>query len=175
VRRSLERLRPIGEEPLLTEVATRGKLGRPALSCMLSQTESAFIAAHRVARLATADTGGVPHVVPVCFALLDESLYITIDGKPKRATGRPLKRLANIAANPAVTLLVDRYDEDWGRLGWVMVRGRAEILAQGAEHDRAQDALRARYPQYRTMALDDLPVIAIRVSRVTSWGNLDPA
>jgi PPOX class probable F420-dependent enzyme len=71
-------------------------------------------------------------------------------------------------------LVVDRYAEDWTRLGWVMARGRADVLERGPEHDRAQDALRARYPQYRTMALDGLPVIAIRISRVTSWGTLDP-
>ena len=139
---------------------------------MLSDPERAFVAAHKVAHLATADAAGVPQVVPVCFVLLEGVVYITIDAKPKRASGRPLKRLANITANPAVALVVDRYDEDWSRLGWVMLGGRAEILAAGAEHDRAQDALRARYLQYRTMALAELPVIAIRILRVTSWGNL---
>ena len=139
---------------------------------MLSDRERAFVIAHKVAHLGTADAGGAPHVVPVCFVLREASLYITIDAKPKRPSARPLKRLANIAANPAVVLTVDRYDEDWSRLGWVMLRGQAEILAAGSEHDRAQDALRARYPQYRTMALAALPVIAIRIASVTSWGNL---
>ncbi len=86
--------------------------------------------------------------MPVCFALHENSLYITIDQKPK-GNPRSLKRLRNIAENPTVALVADRYDEDWTRLGWVMLRGRAEILDSGAEHDMAQDLLRARYPQYR--------------------------
>jgi PPOX class probable F420-dependent enzyme len=83
-----------------------------------------------------------------------------------------LKRLRNIIDNPVAAFVADRWDEDWTRLGWVMLRGPAEILADGAEHDRAQALLRSRYPQYQGMALDDLPVIAMRIERVTSWGNL---
>lgn len=138
----------------------------------MTPMQRAFVTAHRIAHLATADAAGRPHVVPVCFVLLADSLYITIDAKPKRATDRPLKRLANIATNPAVAVVVDRYEEDWTRLGWVMIRGRAEILADGPEHDRAQGALRERYEPYRTMVLAPLPVIAIRIDRVTSWGKL---
>ena len=126
----------------------------------------------RVARLATADANGVPHVVPVCYALLGDNLYVTIDEKPKRSDGRALRRLRNIVENPHVAVVVDRYDEDWSRLAWVMLRGRAEILDRGDEHDRAQSALRERYPQYRAMAIEPLPVIAIRVARVNAWGAL---
>ena len=125
-----------------------------------------------MAHLATADARAVPHVVPVCFALHDTTLYITIDAKPKRAPGTALKRERNILENPAVAVVVDRYDEDWTRLGWVMLRGQAEILADGAEHDDAQALLRARYPQLAAMQIADLPVIAIRITRATSWGNL---
>jgi PPOX class probable F420-dependent enzyme len=103
----------------------------------------------------------------------DESLYITIDEKPKRQD-IPLKRLRNIQENPAVAVTVDRWDEDWTRLAWVMVRGNAEILPDGAEHDRAQVLLREKYPQYRTMDIAPLPVIALRIRRVLSWGVLDP-
>jgi PPOX class probable F420-dependent enzyme len=110
--------------------------------------------------------------VPVCFAISDDALYITIDEKPKRATDRPLKRLRNIMDNPSTAFVADRYDEDWTQLGWVMLRGHAEILAVGSEHDRAQTLLRERYPQYRVMRLAELPVIAIRIGHVTSWGNL---
>jgi PPOX class probable F420-dependent enzyme len=124
-----------------------------------------------VAHLATADAGGAPHVVPVCYAIADATLYITIDEKPKRQDV-PLKRLRNILANPAVAVTVDRWDEDWTRLAWVMLRGRAEILHDGAEHDRAQALLRARYPQYRPMNLAPLPVIALRIQRTTAWGKL---
>lgn len=138
---------------------------------MLNKDQIRFVEHRRVGHLATADANGAPHVVPVCFALGEKAVYITIDQKPK---GDPsaLKRLRNIAANPAVALVADRYDEDWTRLGWVMLRGHAEILDSGAEHDLAQQLLRDRYPQYRRMALADLPVIAIRIERATGWGEL---
>jgi PPOX class probable F420-dependent enzyme len=139
---------------------------------MLSDQQAAFLASQRVGRLATSDARGNPHVVPVCFAVADAALYITIDEKPKQASARPLKRLRNMMENPSVAFVADRYDEDWQRLGWVMLRGRAEILTHGSEHDRAQALLRKRYPQYRAMQLDDLPVIALRVAQATSWGNL---
>jgi PPOX class probable F420-dependent enzyme len=140
---------------------------------MLTGTQRRFLAASRVAHLATADRNGVPHLVPVCFDLRDLSLYITVDEKPKRAD-IPLKRLRNIQDNPTVAVSVDRWDEDWSRLGWVMLRGQAEILTEGDEHDQAQDLLRARYPQYRVMQLAALPVIAVRIARVLSWGRLEP-
>jgi len=138
---------------------------------MVSEHQARFLASCRVGHLATANARATPHVVPVCFIVNDRTLYITIDQKPKGDV-RKLKRLTNILENPVAVFVADRWDEDWTRLGWVMLRGPAEILADGAEHDRAQSLLRARYPQYRGMALDDLPVIAIRIARVTSWGNL---
>jgi PPOX class probable F420-dependent enzyme len=138
---------------------------------MLSEQQARFLASLRVGHLATADARAVPHLVPVCFVVSEGALYITIDQKPK-GDPRALKRLRNIAENPLAAFVADRYDENWARLGWVMLRGPAEILAEGVEHDRAQALLRARYPQYRGMALDSLPVIAIRIARVTSWGNL---
>ena len=141
---------------------------------MLSEAQARFLASCRVGHLATADARATPHLVPVCFVVSEGALYITIDQKPKGDI-RALKRLRNIAENPVAAFVADRYDEDWTRLGWVMLRGPAEILADGAEHDRAQAMLRSRYPQYQGMALDDLPVIAIRIGRVTSWGNLSAA
>ena len=140
---------------------------------MMAERERAFLRSRRVARLASANAHGEPHVVPVCFVLDEQSVYITIDDKPKREGTRALKRLRNIAENPAVSFVADHYEEDWSRLAWVMLRGRAEILHHGEEHDRAQALLRARYPQYRDMALAALPVIAIRIARVASWGKLD--
>ena len=140
-------------------------------SGMIPEAARVFLSACRVGHLATADAGAAPHVVPVCFACTDTTLYITIDTKPKgNATG--LKRLRNILANPQAAFIADRYDEDWSRLGWVMLRGAAEILESGTEHDRAQALLRARYPQYRVMPIEALSVIALRVARVTTWGNL---
>ena len=138
---------------------------------MLSPAERRFVEGQRVARLATADRRAVPHVVPVCFGLAGDAVYITIDQKPKQA-GRPLKRLRNIADNPRLAMVFDRYDEDWRRLAWVMLHGRAEILADGAEHDRAQALLRKRYPQLVTMQIEALPVIVLRIERVVSWGDL---
>ena len=138
---------------------------------MLSEQQVRFLARPRVGHLATADARAVPHLVPVCFVVSEGALYITIDQKPK-GDPRALKRLRNIAENPVAAFVADRYDENWARLGWVMLRGPAEILTEGAEHDRAQALLRARYPQYQGMALDTLPVIAIRIARVTSWGDL---
>ena len=105
---------------------------------MLSARERRFIDTRRIGHLATADAAAAPHVVPVCFGLVDDTLYITIDRKPKRPTDRPLKRLSNILANPQAAIVFDHYDEDWRRLAWVMLRGRAEILADGVEHGRSQ-------------------------------------
>ena len=139
---------------------------------MLSNDERRFVEGRRIGHLATADRSAMPHVVPVCFGLASDSVYITIDRKPKRASARPLKRLANIADNPQASIVFDRYDEDWRRLGWVMLRGRAEILAGGEEHAMAQALLQGRYVQLAAMALDGLPVIALRVTRVVRWGDL---
>ena len=139
-------------------------------AAVLGASERAFLESQRVAHLATADAAGIPNVGPVCFAVAGDSVYMTIDRKPK--SGRPLKRLRNIAENPNVTLTADHYDDnDWTKLRWVMVRGRAEILESGAEHDDAQARLRDKYPQYRAMDLAPLPVIAIRIERVTGWSG----
>lgn len=138
---------------------------------LLSDVERRFLSSRRVARLATADAAGAPHVVPVCFALGEETAYIAIDRKPK-GDPRALKRLRNIAENPNAALVADRYEEDWTRLGWVLLRGPAEILDAGAEHAQAQALARSRYPQLAAMDIAELPVIALRIARVTSWGDL---
>lgn len=140
---------------------------------MLSESERRFLADRRVAHLATADARAVPHVVPVCFAMSEGTLYITIDEKPKRRTVQ--KRVKNIAENPAVCIVVDRYDENWSLLGWIMLHGHAEILNEGKEHDDAQALLRSRYRQLEAMQIAGLPVIVVRVERTASWGNLSVA
>jgi PPOX class probable F420-dependent enzyme len=137
----------------------------------LSDAQRRFVETRRVGHLATADASGAPFLTPVCFTLTGEALYITIDEKPKRRDV-PLKRVRNILENPSTAFIVDRWDEDWTRLGWVMLRGSAEILDNGAEHDRAQALLSAKYTQYRTMNLAGLPVIVLRIARVASWGDL---
>jgi len=141
---------------------------------MLTEDQRRFLARQRVAHLATADAAGRPHVVPICYALSGDRVYFTVDEKPKKRGAR-LKRLSNLRENPFAALVVDRYDEDWSRLGWVMLRGRAEVLDAGPEHDRAQADLRARYPQLAAMRIEQLPVVALRVEKVASWGRLgDP-
>jgi PPOX class probable F420-dependent enzyme len=139
---------------------------------MFTDTQRRFLDLVRVAHLATVGREGAPHLVPVCFCLDGTTLYITVDEKPKRADV-PLRRIRNIQENPAVAVTVDRWDEDWTRLAWIMLRGPADILFSGEEHDRAQDQLGLRYPQYRAMNLGPLPVIAVRIKRVLAWGALD--
>jgi PPOX class probable F420-dependent enzyme len=139
---------------------------------MLSSDERQFLSAQRVGRLATADEQAIPHVVPICFVVSGSTLYTSIDDKPKNEPRRPLKRLRNIQSNPNVSVVVDRYDEDWTLLGWVLLWGHAEILTAGSEHDHAQELLRTRYPQYRAMQISGYPVIAVRIERTASWGNL---
>ncbi|MGH6897318.1 MAG: TIGR03668 family PPOX class F420-dependent oxidoreductase [Geminicoccaceae bacterium] len=140
---------------------------------MLTDEQRRFLDMQRVARLATADAAGRPHVVPVCYALRGDTVYFTIDEKPKKRPGARLKRISNLRENPVAALVVDRYDEDWSRLGWVMAQGRAEVLEAGPEHDFAQASLRARYPQLAAMRIEALPVIAIRIEHAASWGRLD--
>jgi PPOX class probable F420-dependent enzyme len=138
---------------------------------MLSERQRRFLEAGRVGHLATADAQGAPHLIPVCYAADEGTLYITVDEKPKRRD-IPLKRVRNILDNPQAAFVVDRYDEDWSRLAWVMLRGPAEILDSGAEHDRAQALIVVRYPQLKAMRIAVLPVIALRIARATDWGDL---
>jgi PPOX class probable F420-dependent enzyme len=139
---------------------------------MLTDDQRQFLDGQRVAHLATADAGARPHVVPICFVVTGNTVYFSIDEKPKKRSAAPLKRLANIRENPFVAVVADHYDDDWSRLGWVMMQGRAEILASGEEHDRAQASLRARYPQLEAMGIEGLPVVAIRIEHAASWGSL---
>lgn len=136
---------------------------------MLSETEAAFVRERRLAHLATADTEGWPHAVPICFVYLGGFFYSAIDEKPKKQGA--LRRLRNIRDNPRAALIFDSYDEDWSKLGWVLVRGAASILERGAEHDTAVAALTAKYPQYKTMTLAERPLIKITSERVASWGQ----
>jgi PPOX class probable F420-dependent enzyme len=124
----------------------------------------------RIAHLATADVQGRPHVIPLCFARMGNVIVFVVDEKPKRP-GKTLKRMRNIAENPTVALVVDVYDEDWRRLEYALVHGRAEVVEDLGERHRAIDALRERYPQYRSMALDapHNQVVRIAPTRVHHW------
>lgn len=123
-------------------------------------------ASARVARLATADAAGVPHVVPMVFVLVDDTLYTAVDAKPKRTTA--LRRLANVRANPRVAVLADHYEEDWAALWWVRVDGTARILHGGDDFARALDTLATRYAQYRHQPPPG-PVLAIDVDSWAGW------
>jgi len=121
-----------------------------------------------VARLATIAPDGRPHLVPVCFALVGDTVVIAIDEKPKRP-GVELARLRNIRRDSRVSFLADRYEADWSRLAWVRIDGVAGIFIRGDEQQPALEALRARYPQYGAMALEGLPLIEITAAKVTGW------
>lgn len=125
----------------------------------------------RTAHLATADNTGQPHVIPICFVFDGKQFYSPIDEKPKRAAPTKLKRLNNIRANPQVALVVDYYDEDWRKLAYILIFGKARILNSGDKHRRAVTLLRRKYRQYRAMAIDKLPMIMIAPKRITTWGK----
>lgn len=120
----------------------------------------------RVARLATVGGDGAPHVVPVTFAIDGDRIVTAVDAKPKR--GASLRRLVNIRANPRVSLLVDEYDDDWGKLWWVRADGDARIVDEDPGLGRALALLRARYAQYETVALTG-PAVVIAVTRWIGW------
>src|SRR5262249_15741403 len=137
----------------------RAAEGRP----MLSDGDRRFLAHQRSAHLATPARRAVPPLRPPSSAPSARPPSITPAAHPTRRPAAALKRLRNIAENPAVAVVVDRYDEDWARLGWVMLRGNAEILREGSEHRDAQALLRSRYPQLGAMQIAKYPVIAVRI------------
>lgn len=170
----------------------------------MTPDERAFLERARVGSLATVDEENRPHAVPICFALLERPrvasptvvtnqaassesrdadsrsaddgaavrIVSAIDEKPKAT--RDLRRVRNIRTTPQVTVLVDRYRDDWSRLAWVQVRGRARILEPEASgHHSAVHALESKYGQYAAHDLDERPVVSIRVDRTVSWGALE--
>jgi PPOX class probable F420-dependent enzyme len=150
----------------------RRKRGKRAFSS-LSQTEIRRLLNHaRVARLVTTSRQQQPHAVPVCFVYRQGFLYTPIDLKPKRLTARNLTRVRNIQARPHVALLVDHYEEDWSKLWFLLVRGKAKILstASKSERENVLRALRRKYPQYAAGMLGkDPPLIRIAPQRFTVW------
>jgi len=128
----------------------------------------------RVARLATLDAKLRPHIVPVCFAYDGKVFYTAIDQKPKRVTPERLTRLRNILVVPQVALLIDQYDEDWTRLWYILIRGKAKLIPIRAHKERAWvlRELRAKYPQYAGKMLpDDAPIIRITPNRTAFWAS----
>ena len=143
---------------------------------VFSAAEKRYVRRGRVGRFATADDRGRPHVVPVCFALVDETVVIALDEKPKEVEPAALRRVQDIEANPYVALVVDHYTEEWADLGWVQVRGQASLLNPSEEgHARAVAALRAKYEQYQDHDIDSRPLIRIDPGHILSWGSLVPS
>ncbi|MCY4617614.1 MAG: TIGR03668 family PPOX class F420-dependent oxidoreductase [Chloroflexi bacterium] len=121
--------------------------------------------------LSTASADAEPHLQPVVFQVVEDSIYIAIDEKPK--TTLRLRRLTNIESNPRFALLVDRYDDDWNQLWWILLRGPADVLwpSEWDQHEASQAiaALRAKYRQYETMGLEERPLLKLMPDRVTRW------
>jgi PPOX class probable F420-dependent enzyme len=140
---------------------------------LISAGIRARLEAARVARLATVGAKQSPHLVPICFACDGEVFYSAIDRKPKQVAPKRLARLKNIRKTPQVAILVDHYEEDWTRLWYVLVRGKAELVSAPAERKRALRCLRAKYPQYSAaMLADDALILRITPRRIKSWGDI---
>lgn len=137
----------------------------------LAPEVSDFLKAGRVARLGTADAAGQPLVVPICYAFDGRHCYSAIDAKPKRQAPGRLKRVRNIRENSRVSVLVDHYDEDWSRLRYLVLQGRADLLSEGVEFTYAVDLLLEKYAQYRAMSLDRNSGLVIKITpeRVIQW------
>ena len=150
---------------------------------LLTPTELDFLTAARTAVLATIDDGGAPRLVPICFVVTESPRLVVhspLDEKPKRIVDpHGLQRVRDILERPEVALLIDRWSEDWARLGWLRLRGLADLVepddaSAAGEHEAAVAALRRKYPQYETHRLEERPLIRIVIERRRSWGNLDP-
>jgi len=140
---------------------------------VLTADQWTYLRRHRVARLATVDPGGVPSLVPLCFADDGVVIYSALDAKPKRVAPTELKRVRNLRANPSVAFLVDDYAEDWTQLGYLAIHGQASLVQSGtAEHARAIALLRVKYPQYEAMPIEKQPVIRIEPTSAKSWKTM---
>ena len=133
---------------------------------MNSETMRRLVSTAPVGHLATVRRDGRPHVVPICFVVTNDVVYSAVDNKPKRH--RHLQRISNVAATGAASLLIDEYDDDWSRLWWVRLDGRARLVDNTAEAERAIHALSDKYPQYRDQPPSG-PVLAIDVQRWVGW------
>ena len=151
----------------------------PSPSLILTTAQRTFLTAARHGVLATIAPDGRPRTVPICFVLdaAEPVVWTPIDDKPKRADDPlALARVRDIEADPRVTVLVDRWDEDWARLAWLGATGTATLVLPGTPgHTPAIIAvLRGKYPQYATHNLETRPLVRIELQRVTSWGALEP-
>ena len=143
------------------------------MSVELSDEARRLLEKARVARLATADAAGRPHLVPVVFAMKESRLFIPIDHKPKKSRDPyALRRVRNLRDNPRASILVDHYEEDWRRLAWVRVDGSVELVSNDPGYSEGVRALTTRYPQYTAHPLPPAPdglLIVIEMNTIRTW------
>lgn len=153
-------------------------------AAILDAGQRAFAAAARTATLATVRPDGLPRLVPICFVIGPDDpdrsarLYSPLDDKPKSVSDpRRLARIRDLLADPRATVLVDRWSEDWDRLGWLRLDVIGDLLepdlAGRVEHAAAVEALRAKYPQYASHGLEERPILRFAILRAVSWGRLE--
>ena len=136
----------------------------------LTAADLALLAEARRATLATMASDGGPRLVPVCYAIVEDTIWIALDEKPKAVQDvRDLARVRDVVARPDVTLLVDRWSEDWTDLAWVQIHGTARLVEPDSVPGAIVPALRDRYPQYDGQALEAAPMLAIEVSTIRRW------
>jgi len=123
----------------------------------------------RLGHLATSNRSRVPHVVSICFVFHEGWIYSSIDEKPKRREPEELRRIINIRANPNVCVVIDHYEENWRKLKFIIIHGKAEMIQSGKEHQQAITQLRKKYQQYRSMSLQTRPIIKISPTRIKTW------
>lgn len=139
-----------------------------------SRKQREILESGRVARMATVDQAGKPHVIPVCYAYVSGLIYTPIDKKPKSVAVNTLVRIKNIRSNPHVSLIIDEYYEDWSRLYFLKISGLASLMQKGDEYENSLMSLCEKYSQYREMDLLNLglPLIKILPERIVSWGEV---
>lgn len=155
-----------GKQNALSSPAASRRSPHPSRFTVLA---SRLLQSARIAHLATSDANGRPHVVPICFVFDGKNFYSPVDEKPKRIAATKLKRVRNIVDNPNVALVIDRYDEDWRKLAYALILGAAKILRRGKTHQNAAKLLRRKYRQYRSMSIQNRPMISITPKRVVVW------
>jgi PPOX class probable F420-dependent enzyme len=142
----------------------------------LSAAARELLTTGRVAHLASADQYARPHVVPIVYVWRENVLYTPLDRKPKRDDDwHALRRVRNIETNGRVAIVVDRYDEDWSRLAWVLLEGVATILESGDERDVGASLLSEKYAQYQTLPLEGRPIVRIEIEHATEWSSERPS
>jgi PPOX class probable F420-dependent enzyme len=142
----------------------------------LSASARELLRTARIAHLATSDQYARPHVVPIVFVWQEPVLYTPLDRKPKRGDDwHALRRVRNIETNGRVAIVVDRYDEDWSRLAWVLLEGVATILESGDEREAGAKMLRQKYAQYETLPLEGRPIVRVEIEHEAEWASEPPS